>query len=82
MGCPVLILLGTDGDVGNEKDLEEIKSSIKRLSTRPSRVDTALIQGADHMYDGQEDHVAQVIASWADTLLTANAKRSGTAKNP
>jgi hypothetical protein len=34
------------------------------------------------MYDGQEDHVAQVIAKWVDTLLSANAKRSGTPKNP
>ena len=66
--CPLLVLLGTDGDVGNEEDLKRIKASIKRLPTRPSRVDTALIQGADHMYDGQEDRVAQVIASWADTL--------------
>jgi len=80
--CPLLVLLGTDGDVGNEKDLEGIKSSIKRLSTRPGRVDTPLIQGADHMYDGQEDHVAQIIANWADTLLSANTKRSGTPKNP
>jgi pimeloyl-ACP methyl ester carboxylesterase len=80
--CPLLLLLGTEGDVGNEKDLEGIKSSIERLSTRPSRVDTALIQGADHMYDGQEDHVAQVVANWADTLLSANAKRSGIPKNP
>jgi alpha/beta superfamily hydrolase len=80
--CPLLILLGTNEDVGNEEDLERIKSSIKRLSTRPSRVDTALIQGADHMYDGQEDQVAQVIANWADTLVTASAKRSGTPKNP
>jgi dienelactone hydrolase len=80
--CPLLVLLGTDGDVGNEKDLEGIKSSIKRLSTRPSRVDSALIQGADHMYDGQEDRVAQITADWADTLLSANAKRSGTPKNP
>jgi pimeloyl-ACP methyl ester carboxylesterase len=80
--CPLLVLLGTNEDVGNEEDLERIKSSIKRLSTRPSHVDTALIQGADHMYDGQEDHVAQVIANWADTLLSANAKRSGTHKNP
>ena len=80
--CPLLVLLGTDGDVGNADDLERIKSSIKRLPTRPSRVDTALIQGADHMYDGHEDRVAQVIASWADTLLSADTERSGETKNP
>jgi pimeloyl-ACP methyl ester carboxylesterase len=82
MECPLLVFVGTDEDVGNEKDLEGIKSSVKRLSTRPGRVDTALIQGADHMYDGQEDQVTQVIADWADTLLPTNAKRSGTPKSP
>jgi hypothetical protein len=45
-------------------------------------VKCALIQGADHMYSGQEDRVAQVIASLADTLLSANSERSGTPKNP
>lgn len=80
--CPLLVILGTDGDVGNEEDLERIKSSVKRLPTRPSRVNTALIQGADHMYDRHEDRVAEVIASWADTLLSANTERSGTPKNP
>jgi hypothetical protein len=82
MERPLLVLLGTDGDIGNEKDLEEIKSSMKRLPTSPSRAETALIRGADHMYEGQEDRVAQVIASWADTLLSANAERSGTPKDP
>jgi dienelactone hydrolase len=66
--CPLLVLLGTNGDVGSEEDLKSIKSSLKRLATRPSRVDTALIQGADHMYNGQEDRVAQVIGTWTDTL--------------
>ncbi len=80
--CPLLVLLGTDGDVGNEEDLKQIKASIKRLPTRPGRVDTSLIQGADHMYDGHEDRVAQVIASWSDTLLSANTGRGGAPKNP
>jgi dienelactone hydrolase len=80
--CPLLVLLGTIDDVGNEEDLERIKSSTKRRSTGPSRVDTALILGADHMYDGQEDHVSQVIAGWAGTLLSANAKQSETPKSP
>jgi len=79
--CPLLILLGTDGDVGNEKDLEEIKSSIKRLPTHPTRVDTALIQGAGHMYDGHEDGVSQVIASWSDKLPSGEPVKKRT-KSP
>jgi dienelactone hydrolase len=78
--CPLLIILGTDGDVGNGDDLEKIKSSIARLPTRPSRVDTALIQGADHMYDGRENRVAQVIANWGETLASAKIEKSGTHK--
>jgi hypothetical protein len=42
---------------------------------------TVAIQGADHMYDGQENHVAQVISNWADTLASPHAKESGTHKN-
>ena len=80
--CPLLAFFGTNGDVGNEEDLELLKSSIKRQRTGPSRVDTATIQGADHMYVGQEDRVAQVIASWADTLLSANTEKRETPKNP
>jgi pimeloyl-ACP methyl ester carboxylesterase len=80
--CPMLLLLGTDGDVGDEKDLEGIKSSIERLPIRPSSLDTALIQGANHMYDGREDHVAQVVATWIDTVLSPSAKRSGTTNSP
>ena len=74
--CPLLILLGTDGDVGDEKDLEGIKSSINRLPTHPSQVETALIQGADHMYDGHEEVVSRVIASWSDKLPAVNTGRS------
>lgn len=80
--CTLLTFFGTNGDVGNEVDLELLKSSIKRQHTGPSRVDTAIIQGANHMYVGQEDRVAQVIANWADTLLLANTEKRETPKNP
>lgn len=79
--CPLLVLLGTNGDVGNEEDLERIKSSTEQLPTHPSRFDTALIQGADHMYGGHEERVAQVIASWADTLVASGSERNGVYKN-
>jgi pimeloyl-ACP methyl ester carboxylesterase len=67
--CPLLGFFGTNGDVGDEKDLELMKTSIKRQRSGPSSVTTALIDGANHMYWGQEDRVAQVIANWAETLL-------------
>jgi pimeloyl-ACP methyl ester carboxylesterase len=71
--CPLLAFFETIGDVGNEEDLELLKSSIKSQPTGPSRVNTVMIEGADHMYAGQEDRVAQVIASWADTLTQKKA---------
>ena len=67
--CPLLVWFGTSGDVGTESDLEAIKSAVKRQSSGPSRVDTLLIQHADHMYDGQEQQVADTIATWINGTL-------------
>jgi len=41
-----------------------------------------MIQGADHMYAGREDRVAQVIAAWADTLLAAKTETGKVSKTP
>lgn len=67
--CPLLAFFGTDGDVGDEKDLMWLKDTLKRQQSGPGSVTTALIEGAGHMYAGHEDRVAQVIADWAETLL-------------
>lgn len=67
--CPLLAFFGTNGDVGGEADLELLKASIRRQRSSPSRVDTVMIQHADHMYEGEEAQVAQTIAQWADSLL-------------
>lgn len=69
--CPLLAFFGTRNDVGTQADLDVLKSSIKRQSSGPSRVDTVMIQHADHMYTGEEGQVAQTIATWADGLLPA-----------
>jgi hypothetical protein len=66
--CPLLAFFGTKGDVGNEVELDLLKSSIGRQSSGPSRVDTVMIKHADHMYTGEETQVAEIIAKWADTL--------------
>ena len=52
--CPLLAFFGTHDDVGTAADLELLKSSIHRQSTGPSRVDTAMVDHADHMYQGEE----------------------------
>jgi alpha/beta superfamily hydrolase len=55
------------------RDLNLLKSCIQRQSSGPSRVDTVMIQDADHMYHGEEAQVAQTIAKWADTLVLPEA---------
>ena len=68
--CPLLAFFGTrEPDIGGEADLELLTSAIRRHSSGPSRVNTVMIRGADHMYAGEEAQVAQTIAAWADTLL-------------
>jgi pimeloyl-ACP methyl ester carboxylesterase len=67
--CPILAFFGTRDDVGTEAELKLIKTCIQRQSSGPSRVDTAMIRGADHMYTGEEAQVAQAIARWCDTLV-------------
>jgi pimeloyl-ACP methyl ester carboxylesterase len=68
MRCPLLAFFGTKGDVGNEAELDLLKSSIQRQSSGPGRVNTVIIKNADHMYSGEEAQVAQTIAKWADGL--------------
>jgi pimeloyl-ACP methyl ester carboxylesterase len=67
--CPMLVWFGTkEPDIGTVADLELLKTAVKRLSSGPSRVDTIMLQNADHMYNGEEAQVAQTIAKWAETL--------------
>jgi pimeloyl-ACP methyl ester carboxylesterase len=71
--CPLLAFYGTSGDVGGTKELDLLKSCIGRQPTGPSRVSTALIPHADHMYAGAEAQVAQTIAEWANMLLPSDS---------
>src|SRR5262249_15383890 len=75
--CPLLAFYGTSGDVGGTKELELLKSCIGHQSIGPSRVDTALIPHADHMYAGAEAQVAQTIAEWANMLLPPDSAGKG-----
>ena len=72
--CPLLAFFGTSGDVGTKEDLEVLKSSVTRQSSGPIRVETVMIEGADHMYAGKEAQVAETIAKWADTLQPEKGK--------
>ena len=67
--CPLLAFFGTRGDVGGEKDLQLLKSSIAHQPSGPSRVDTAIIDKADHMYTGEETEVARTIGEWTNSVV-------------
>ncbi len=62
--CPLLVLFGTENDVGTADDLE----LIRRNAIAVSRVNTAMIQGGDHGYTGQESQVASILVEWLGTL--------------
>jgi len=71
---PILAFFGTrESDAGTEEDLRLLKSSIERQPSQPRSVSTAMIQGADHMYTGEEAQIASVIARWIDTAVLADS---------
>jgi pimeloyl-ACP methyl ester carboxylesterase len=77
--CPLLAFFGTrEPEIGTEADLRLIRSCIKRQRSGPSRVDTVMIRGADHMYSGEEEQVARTIAAWADTQVLPVGRAEGT----
>jgi pimeloyl-ACP methyl ester carboxylesterase len=63
--CPILALFGTNEErVGTAPDLETIRQNARSAS----RVDTAMIEGADHSYTGREAEVGRVILRWLGKL--------------
>ena len=65
--CPVLAFFGSKGDIGGEKELALLTSSVRRLAQGPASVDTAMIANGDHEYVGEQAQVAQVITRWIET---------------
>ncbi len=64
--CPVLAFYGTqEAAVGGAKELEMIRAR----ATAAARVDTRLIDGADHVYTGSHVAVGEVVATWMATLI-------------
>jgi pimeloyl-ACP methyl ester carboxylesterase len=79
--CPLLAWFGTkESEIGTAADLELLKSTLRRLPAGPRRVDTVMIQNADHMYRGEEAQVAQTIARWADDLVPPSARKDAPQK--
>jgi pimeloyl-ACP methyl ester carboxylesterase len=58
---PILALFGS-----SEHGSEPTLAAIQRQAKAAARVDTRIIEGADHFYGGHEPEVARVIAEWID----------------
>ncbi len=63
IGSPLLAFFGTH-DVGGANELEIIRKN----AVKSSRIDTKLIENADHVYTGYETQTAKLIATWIETL--------------
>jgi hypothetical protein len=67
--CPILALFGTSRDIGGEKELSLLKSTVQELAGNSPRITTAMIVSGDHEYNGEEAQVAERIAHWAEAEL-------------
>lgn len=70
--CPVLAFYGSKDDIGGEKELALLTSSVARLAHHPDSVDTAMIANGNHEYVGEEAQVADVIARWIDSKVESH----------
>jgi pimeloyl-ACP methyl ester carboxylesterase len=71
VACPILAFFGAKDDIGGEKELALLKSSVERLSKGPRSIKTTMITGANHEYIGEEAQIAQTIAQWAESAVLA-----------
>lgn len=63
--CPLLAFYGTEEDwCGTQSDLDDIRAN----ASASSKVDTHLIEGADHVYWNKAPQAAQLITNWISNL--------------
>jgi len=65
---PLLAFYGSKDDVGSMADLARMRTLIAKHPGGPSRIDTEMVQDADHDYSGQEAQVAGLLSNWIDGL--------------
>jgi hypothetical protein len=63
--CPILAFFDTTDDVGGQGDLDAVKASLQRFPGSP-KLDTTMISGGGHEYNGQATQVADKIARWVE----------------
>lgn len=63
--CPILAILGTkEPQIGSPADLATMKANARSAAS----FDSAVIEGANHLYAGCEEDVAQAIYAWLGKL--------------
>ena len=66
--CPILAFYGSEEEwCGSADDLDSICDN----ATSAPRVDTKIIEGADHVYWGKATEAASLIGGWVDELTAA-----------
>jgi pimeloyl-ACP methyl ester carboxylesterase len=68
VNCRVLAFFGT-----KEGSAQSMLQMIQARATGAASVDTHLIEGADHIYSGEEEQVARVIAGWIATRIAGSS---------
>jgi pimeloyl-ACP methyl ester carboxylesterase len=66
VACPILAFFGANDEVGGQKELDLLKSSLHRLARGPRSVTTTMIANGNHEYAGEAVQVAETIARWAE----------------
>jgi dienelactone hydrolase len=67
--CPILAFYGSEEDwCGTTCELE----LIRRNARAAGQVDTAIVEGADHVYWGKASEAARLIGDWVEDLLAAD----------
>jgi alpha-beta hydrolase superfamily lysophospholipase len=67
---PLLAFYGSKEDVGTAADLQHLRELIAKHPGGPTRIDTAIIEGAEHDYTGKEVEVAELLDRWVRELLS------------
>jgi pimeloyl-ACP methyl ester carboxylesterase len=68
--CPILAFFGARDDIGTEKELTLLKSTVHGLKGNAPKITTAMIVNGDHEYNGEEAQVAEKIADWGAAELS------------
>jgi pimeloyl-ACP methyl ester carboxylesterase len=72
---PLLAWFGSrETDIGTAADLERLKTLVVKHGEGPPHLDTQLIRDADHIYEGQEEQVATILADWINSLPLADSR--------